>query len=50
MIPGTGPSRGIPWWRRVRLDLWHYVWGEIEPVGHRREGRTVAIIGEMEKT
>lgn len=48
MKPGTGPGRGVPWWRSV--FLWTNtrqpgVWGP-EGGGGKREGRTVAKVGE----
>lgn len=55
MIPGTGPGRGRPWWRRmVVLNLrWApgdevpglgISLGRTEPVGAPREGRRIARI------
>ena len=41
MIPGTGPDRGVPWWRRpTLLSIWRYR-GQPEPVGRPREGCTI---------
>lgn len=52
MIEGTGPGRGVPWWRyRRALTLrWTPAGqgppdGNPEPVGARREGRLIARIG-----
>jgi hypothetical protein len=56
MINGTGPGRGTPWWRwrRVLTLRWapgaEVSWAPValgapEPVGGKREGRTVAVIG-----
>lgn len=56
MINGTGPGRGTPWWRWRRVLTLRWVpgaevpglpvaLGAAEPVGIRREGRTVAVIG-----
>lgn len=46
MIPGSGPGRGIPWWRSGRLTTMRYAVGlQSEPITTRpREGRTVAVI------
>lgn len=46
MVPGTGPGRGLPWWRAQPLVfLWRAtgVQGP-EPLGVRREGHTVAVV------
>jgi hypothetical protein len=49
MKPGTGPGRGLPWWRWWRDP--HTVWTIMrthtfpEPVGFRREGRLLRRIG-----
>lgn len=57
MIPGTGPGRGVPWWRwhgnRVLVLRWAPADSSVpgigiyrpEPVAGRREGRTIAVIG-----
>lgn len=47
MIHGTGPGRGVPWWRWGRsLTLMRY-WQptNTEVLGRPREGRTVAVVG-----
>jgi hypothetical protein len=54
MINGTGPGRGVPWWRwrRVLTLRWTPAasgipgigWSRPEPMGIRREGRLVARI------
>lgn len=45
MIPGTGPGRGVPWWRQGRLLIWSWSGSpDPEPVGQQREGRTVKKI------
>lgn len=43
MIPGTGPGRGVPWWRRFSLIRVRYVPGYrgSEPIGQVREGRLI---------
>lgn len=46
MIPGTGPGRGTPWWRSGHLLILRQDGDKSEPVGIRREGRTVAVIGK----
>jgi hypothetical protein len=46
MIYGTGPGRGVPWWRGGRIwSLWSFNLGDYEVPGRPREGRTVAVIG-----
>lgn len=49
MIEGTGPGRGVPWWRSGRLLTHRWAEGLLgaEPVSRARprEGRTVARIG-----
>lgn len=47
MIRGTGPGRGVPWWRR---DFVYLVWklpgfSGSEPLYSKREGRVVAKVG-----
>lgn len=55
MIPGTGPGRGVPWWRYRRVLTLRWApgnevirraaaLGEQEPIGTEREGRLVARI------
>lgn len=57
MIPGSGPGRGRPWWRRATVLNLRWVPGDevpelgialgrTEPVDARREGRMVAVIEE----
>lgn len=58
MIWGTGPARGVPWWRHRRpLTLRHvygwtgYSWGSTgrpEPEGKPREGHQVVRIGDQQ--
>lgn len=44
MIPGTGPGRGVPWWRLTSV-LSHRWTGFIpEPAGAPREGRLIRTI------
>lgn len=49
MVPGTGPGRGLPWWRRmlllrIRRDMpWT---DEPEPP---RPGHLVAVIGRKSR-
>lgn len=51
MIWGTGPARGVPWWRwrRSLTHRWAPGFYGREPErlipSDRREGRTVAVIG-----
>jgi hypothetical protein len=48
VIPGSGPGRGVPWWRWRRVLTLSYVWGVQGQEPHapaQREGRTVAVIG-----
>jgi len=44
VIPGSGPGRGVPWWRGGILSLARYRGGRREFPGWPREGRTVARI------
>jgi hypothetical protein len=47
MIPGTGPGRGVPWWRATMLavELWRRPGTEgREYLGEPREGRLVKRI------
>lgn len=45
-VPGSGPGRGVPWWR-YPIITWlapkRGVWGP-EGGGGKREGRTVAKV------
>lgn len=46
MIEGTGPGRGVPWWRQimaVTLTRQPGAQGK-EPTGQAREGRTVGKV------
>jgi hypothetical protein len=47
MTEGTGPGRGRPWWRHIRLMTLRWSPGlhRYEYRGGHREGRTVAVIG-----
>lgn len=44
MIPGSGPGRGVPWWRHITRFNWRWSEGPPEPVGIKREGRTVVAL------
>jgi hypothetical protein len=55
MIAGTGPDRGVPWWRWRRPLSLRWAPSDLggrpvmgvsrpEPPGKTREGRTVAVI------
>jgi hypothetical protein len=50
MIEGTGPGRGVPWWRsgRILMHRWSPgFYGRETPrliTTDQREGRTVAVI------
>ena len=44
MIPGTGPGRGVPWWRWVRLFRLRHDRVLVEPP-IARPGRVIAVIG-----
>jgi len=48
MIPGTGPGRGVPWWRHQIVALMWRLTGTLGPEipGRPREGRTVAVGGQ----
>jgi len=55
MIEGTGPGRGVPWWRYRRALTLRWAPSDsglpnvgvnrTEPVGAQREGRLIARIG-----
>jgi hypothetical protein len=48
MIRGTGPGRGLPWWRYRPAFTLRFEPGIIQDpfmIGRPREGRTVARIG-----
>jgi hypothetical protein len=50
MIEGSGPGRGVPWWRWRRVLTLSWVPGMFGAEPHvagsaQREGRTVAVIG-----
>jgi hypothetical protein len=50
MIPGTGPGRGIPWWRDVLLlRLTHY-WGLPEQPGKPRPGRLIVRLPRKDES
>lgn len=44
MIRGTGPGRGVPWWRQGRLVTITPVGFGPEPAGPAREGRVVTVV------
>lgn len=44
MRPGTGPGRGFPWWREVRIFTIRHEVVLVEPP-IARPGRVVAVIG-----
>lgn len=43
MIPGTGPGRGLPWWRWIRIFRLRHDPVLFEP--RERPGRVIATIG-----
>lgn len=49
-MEGTGPGRGVPWWRWRRVLVLRFDEGFGRPFreepGHPREGRLVAKIGQ----
>jgi hypothetical protein len=42
--PGTGPGRGLPWWRWRRLVSWRHEQGAPPMVGLVRPGRVIHTI------
>jgi hypothetical protein len=52
MIPGTGPGRGVPWWRWDRVALMWRIPGTQGPEvpGRPREGRTVAVVRREDRS
>lgn len=46
-MPGTGPGRGVPWWRhwRGKLRTWRHEPGVDNVMDQARPGRVVARIG-----
>jgi hypothetical protein len=47
MIEGTGPGRGVPWWRWRRVLVLRFAEGigRYPAIPSQREGRLVARIG-----
>jgi hypothetical protein len=46
--PGSGPARGVPWWRhwRGKLRTWRHETGAPPMVGLTRPGRVIHTIRE----
>jgi hypothetical protein len=51
MIPGTGPGRGLPWWRAIMVLRRIHHWGLPEQPGKPRPGRLIVRLpGKDENT
>ena len=41
MIEGTGPGRGVGWWRTIIITSIRATYGDEEPIGAKRPGKLV---------